>query len=196
MKYPFKKASFYKTLGSIKSFPKDPLPHLAFVGRSNVGKSSLINHLLGRKSLARVSTTPGKTTSINLFLIDDSLILVDLPGYGYAKRSKSDREHWRKAIETYFTHFQDRVTICHLIDSRHDLTKDDITMQQWCEDIGKKPLSIYTKIDKIKRNKHTASCLKRLKENPDWELGYSIKEGVYREKLIKTLNQVLEDGTN
>ena len=124
-------ASITVSAVSRKQYPSGGLPEFAFVGRSNVGKSSLINKLLNRKSLARVSSNPGKTATINFYNIDDTIYLVDLPGYGYANRSKSETEKWGAMIDDYLNNRKELVRTIMLVDSRHKPTKDDITMAEW-----------------------------------------------------------------
>ena len=111
-----------------EQYPKTGYPEFAFVGRSNVGKSSMVNKLLNRKSLARVSSTPGKTITINFYNIDDTIYLVDLPGYGYAKVAKTEKSRWADLMEHYFNSGRNLQLVCQLIDMRHPPTKDDIMM--------------------------------------------------------------------
>lgn len=134
-------------------YPAGSMPEFAFVGRSNVGKSSMINKLLNRKSLARVSSTPGKTITINFYNIDDTIFLVDLPGYGYAKRSKKDVESWGNMIDDYLYKRQQLRKVMLLVDSRHKPSKDDMMMLDWIRaaqpDEG--VIVIATKTDKLNR---------------------------------------------
>ena len=134
-------------------YPQTGMPEFAFVGRSNVGKSSMINKLLNRKSLARVSSTPGKTITINFYNIDDTIFLVDLPGYGYAKRSKSDVESWGNMIDDYLYNRAPLRKVMLLVDSRHKPTKDDFMMLDWIRaaqsDEG--VIVIATKTDKLNK---------------------------------------------
>ena len=132
-------------------YPKGGLPEFAFAGRSNVGKSSLINKLLNRKSLARVSGTPGKTITINFYNIDETIHLVDLPGYGYAKRSKTEVEKWGKMMEDYLANREELVQTILLVDSRHEPTKDDITMCEWIRHFHDRVIVVATKLDKLKK---------------------------------------------
>lgn len=132
-------------------YPKGGLPEFAFAGRSNVGKSSLINKLLNRKSLARVSGTPGKTITINFYNVDDTVHLVDLPGYGYAKRSKDEVEKWGKMMEDYLSSREELVQTILLVDSRHKPTKDDVTMAEWIRHYHDRVIVIATKMDKLKK---------------------------------------------
>ncbi|HRD08790.1 MAG: ribosome biogenesis GTP-binding protein YihA/YsxC [Saprospiraceae bacterium] len=129
--------------------PKDGLPEFAFIGRSNVGKSSLINNLIHRKDLARVSKEPGKTQSLNYYLVDQNWYIVDLPGYGYARTSQSNRENWIKMIHYYLKNRQTLVTAFVLLDSRHTLQKIDREFMEWCAMNGVPFCIIYTKADKM-----------------------------------------------
>lgn len=134
-------------------YPKMGLPEIAFAGRSNVGKSSLINKLLNRKQLARVSGTPGKTVTINFYNIDDTMHLVDLPGYGYAQRSKEEIKKWGSMMEDYLRDREELIKTVLLVDSRHAPTKDDIMMLEWLrayDDSG--VIVVATKVDKLKKS--------------------------------------------
>lgn len=132
-------------------YPTTGYMEFAFAGRSNVGKSSMINKLLNRKSLARVSGTPGKTATINFYNIDDTIYLVDLPGYGYAQRSRSETEKWGKMMEDYLANREPLVQTILLVDSRHKPTKDDIQMAQWIRHYHENLIVIATKMDKLKK---------------------------------------------
>ena len=132
-------------------YPTTGYMEFAFAGRSNVGKSSMINKLLNRKSLARVSGTPGKTITINFYNIDDTIYLVDLPGYGYAQRSKSETEKWGKMMEDYLANREPLVQTILLVDSRHKPTKDDITMANWIRHYHTNLIVVVTKMDKLKK---------------------------------------------
>lgn len=135
---------------SKKQYPNTNLPEIAFAGRSNVGKSSLINKLLNRKKLARVSAQPGKTATINFYDIDKTLIFVDLPGYGFAKVSKQEKEKWGKMIEDYLNEREQLIQVVLLVDMRHKPTNDDVMMFNWMVDSGFEPVVIATKKDKVK----------------------------------------------
>lgn len=133
-------------------YPNDGKKEFAFVGRSNVGKSSLINKILNRKSLARVSASPGKTATINFYDIDETIYLVDLPGYGYAVRSKSEIEKWGKMIEDYLKNREELERIILLVDSRHEPTKDDYIMLDWIRHYQPEgAIVVATKTDKLKK---------------------------------------------
>lgn len=147
------RASLRISAGRVDQFPRDPIPQIAFSGRSNVGKSSLLNCLLGRKSLARVSATPGKTVTINFYDVDGKLFLVDLPGYGYARRSGDSRESFSAVSEDYFTAnpLRDRLRlVVQLVDSRVGPTADDTMMMQWMLDAEVPFVVALTKTDKLK----------------------------------------------
>lgn len=143
-------SKFIKSAVNHKNFPNDGLREIAVVGRSNVGKSSLINSLLQRKKIARVSSTPGKTRTLNFFLINNSFYLVDLPGYGYAKVSKSERNSWKYIAESYFNNRTCIDKVILLIDSRHDPFESDIMMYNWINSLNYKLDIIATKSDKLK----------------------------------------------
>ncbi len=137
-----------------KQYPADGLPEVAFVGRSNVGKSSLINTIINRKNLARTSGKPGKTQTINFYLINDNFHLVDLPGYGFAKVSRDIKEKWAEFIEEYLNDRPNLVGIIQLIDLRHPPTEDDLMMFDWLKHLGIPFLLVATKADKISRGQH------------------------------------------
>ncbi len=133
-------------------YPEDGRPEIAFVGRSNVGKSTLINTLTNRRKLVKVSSTPGKTRLINFFLINDNMYFVDLPGYGYAKVSKKEKESWGYIMEQYLVGREQLKKIVLLVDSRHKPTADDINMYNWIKHYNYEVLVVGTKLDKLKRN--------------------------------------------
>ena len=154
------------TVGNSKQFPRDPRPEVALSGRSNVGKSSLINTLLGRKSLARVSSAPGKTITINYYDVDKKLYLVDLPGYGYAKRSKESKKFWSSLTEDYFLKNPSGDSIklvVQLIDIRIDPTEDDILMINWLIDAGVPFVVVATKTDTLSKSQFN-SAMKKLND--------------------------------
>jgi len=136
--------------GITSKLPENYFPEVAFCGRSNVGKSSLINTLLNRKKLARTSQQPGKTQTLNFYLLNKELYLVDLPGYGYAKISKEMREAWGVMIQNYLTGSEMLRYVFQLVDIRHNPTKDDKSMYEWLTYLGFEPIIIATKSDKIK----------------------------------------------
>ncbi|SRR5581483_1400176 len=205
-KIPFAQARFIASAFDIKSFPKmtalsgNPMPEIALVGRSNVGKSSLINHLLRNSFLAKTSSTPGKTKSINFFSVDDKLSLVDLPGYGYAKVAKNVREEWAGMIDHYLETRSTLRLILLLIDSRRELTEEDFALIQWAKFHQKSLLIVFTKADKLKeseKRKNSVTALHAIKDvsndvTPHF-LHYSIKEPQGRMELIEKINGLLEE---
>lgn len=138
--------------GITSKLPDNQLPEIAFAGKSNVGKSSLINALMNRKSYARISATPGKTQTINFYNINEELYLVDLPGYGYAKVSEKEKKEWGKLIERYLHGSKQLRAVFLLIDIRHDPSANDRMMYDWIVSQGYRPIIIATKLDKIKRS--------------------------------------------
>ena len=138
--------------GITSKLPENTLPEIAFAGKSNVGKSSLINSLMNRKSYARISATPGKTQTINFYNINQEFYLVDLPGYGYAKVSEQEKQKWGKMIERYLHSSKQLKAVFLLIDIRHDPSANDKLMYDWIVAQGYAPIIIATKLDKIKRS--------------------------------------------
>lgn len=163
---------------SKKQYPNTDLPEIAFAGRSNVGKSSLINKLLNRKKLARVSAQPGKTATINFYDIDKKLIFVDLPGYGFAKVSKQEKEKWGRMIEEYLNEREQLIQVILLVDMRHKPTNDDIMMFNWIVESGFEPIIIATKKDKVKPSQRE-DALKLIKDtfNIDYIIPFSSEKG-------------------
>ena len=147
-----RKVNLETVCGITSTLPDNKYPEIAFAGKSNVGKSSLINGLLNRKSLARTSATPGKTQTINFYNINDELYLVDLPGYGYAKVSEAEKVKWGKLIERYLHNSKQLKAVFLLIDIRHEPSANDRMMYDWIVDMGYNPIIIATKLDKIKRS--------------------------------------------
>lgn len=188
-----------KFLGSaLDSFPefKDKegnlFPEIVICGRSNVGKSSLINHLLGHKNLARVSSTPGKTQTINFFLVDGRFILVDLPGYGFAKRSKETKALWGSYIDAYFQKRKNLKLVLLLIDSRRKPSSDDDALASWTRHFQKPLLIIFTKSDTLaerEREKNSQEALKTL--DCSNSIYYTIKDSSSRKALFTKIEENL-----
>lgn len=153
-------AEFVRSAAKPGDFPRDGLPQVVFAGRSNVGKSSVINRLLNRKNFARVGSAPGKTTHINYFLIDKKLYLVDLPGYGYAKVSKQERDRWGRLIEAWFADTERMALGILIVDVRHKPTMDDCTMAQVFLSAGKPFLVVANKLDKLKKSEISDNLLR------------------------------------
>ncbi|AOY75944.1 ribosome biogenesis GTP-binding protein YihA/YsxC [Clostridium formicaceticum] len=147
-----KTSDFVTSAVAPSQYPEGLLPEIALVGRSNVGKSSTINTMLGRKKLARISATPGKTRTINFFMINQEFYLVDLPGYGYAKVSKTEKASWGKTMETYLANRQNLQEVILLVDIRHEPTNDDKMMYDWLKHFGYGSIVIATKLDKISKS--------------------------------------------
>ncbi len=182
--------------GVTSKLPDNSLPEVAFAGKSNVGKSSLINALMMRKSYARTSAQPGKTQTINFYNINKELYFVDLPGYGYAKASKTEVEKWGKMIERYLTTSKQLRCIFLLIDIRHEPGANDKMMYDWIVSNGYTPVIIATKLDKIKRSQ-TAKQLKLVrdtlcaKESVIIPFSATSKQG--REEIYEIIDKILED---
>ena len=190
MEVNLQKTEFIRSATSKKDFPEDRLPQLAFAGRSNVGKSSVINRILNRKNFARVGAAPGKTTHINYFLIDKKLYLVDLPGYGYAKVSKAERDRWGRLMETYFASGLISVGVL-IVDARHKPTADDCTMANWFVETGMPFIVVANKLDKLKKSEMEGNFA-RIRETLGLSdetplVPFSAEKGTGREELIALL---------
>lgn len=153
-------ATFVKSATSPEHYPRDGRPEIAFMGRSNVGKSSLINSLLGVRGLARTSSTPGRTQLINFFLINDAFHFVDLPGYGYARVPRDVKKHWGPMVEKYLATRPGLVLSILITDSRHEPTGLDLLMKEWLEARGKPFIIVATKADKLSSNQLRASIVR------------------------------------
>ena len=163
-----KEAILETVCGISSSFPKNNFPEIAFAGKSNVGKSSLINALMNRKALARTSSSPGKTQTVNFYRVNGNLYYVDLPGYGYAKVSEEIKAKWGKMIERYLHTSEQLKAVFLLIDIRHEPTANDKLMYSWVREQGFKPIIIATKLDKINRSQ-VPKHIKMLKESLNLE---------------------------
>ncbi|HHX60565.1 MAG TPA: YihA family ribosome biogenesis GTP-binding protein [Epulopiscium sp.] len=158
------------TAGNASQFPDNGLPEIAFAGKSNVGKSSLLNVLISRKALARTSGQPGKTQTINFYNVEEEVLFVDLPGYGYAKVAKTRRDQWGKLIEDYLIKREPIVQVVLLVDIRHEPGENDIMMYEWIHHYHEKVIVVATKADKVKRSqlqKHIAMIKKGLNMRGD-----------------------------
>ena len=184
-------AEFILSAAAPKSFLRDGLPQVAFAGRSNVGKSSVINRLLNRKNFARVGAAPGKTIHINYFKIDRAFYLVDLPGYGYAKVSKSERDRWGKLMESYFAHPELMTLGVMIVDARHKPTADDCTMAQWFKDTGCPLVVVANKLDKLKKSEIEPN-LQTIRDTLELDeettvIPFSAEKGTGREDLLSAI---------
>ncbi|MBV4419701.1 ribosome biogenesis GTP-binding protein YihA/YsxC [Clostridium tyrobutyricum] len=191
-----KQAEFIISAVKKNQYPNDNFKEIAFVGRSNVGKSSLINTIVNRRKLVKVSSSPGKTRLVNFFMINNEFYFVDLPGYGYAKVSKSEKDKWSKIIETYLVGRHQLKAIVLLVDSRHKPTNDDIIMYKWIEYYKYKILIVATKVDKISKsqlNKNLDIIRNSFGLKPDYKiLTFSSLKKQGKEELLNKIEHVVE----
>ncbi len=190
------RAEFVRSAAGAKDFPRDLLPQVAFAGRSNVGKSSVINRLLNRKNFARVGSAPGKTTHINYFRIDDKLYLVDLPGYGYAKVSQQEKERWAGLIQSWF---DDRTLMSLgvlIVDARHKPTANDVTMAEYFKAAEKPWAVVANKLDKLKKSEiePNLALIRETLELPEAVkvIPFSAEKGTGREELLRIILEHME----
>ena len=190
------KAEFITSLADYGPFEGKGLPQIAVAGKSNVGKSTLINKMCRRNKLARTSSTPGKTRLINIFLLNDAFHLVDLPGYGFAKVDKKEKARWGRMMQDYFTTADELRHVLCLVDIRHDPTEDDITMNRFLRETGIPFSVIATKADKISRgarSKYLAPICRALLVQP-WEIiCFSGEDGTGRDELLARVEEVLAE---
>ena len=189
-------AEFLTGAVSCKQYPDSVCPELAFVGRSNVGKSSLINSLLNRKKLVKTSQTPGKTQEINFFKINDSFIFADLPGYGFAKVPQVVRKHWKKMIEDYLLKREALLAVIFIIDMRRNPSPLDLDLKTWLETHGIEYLLVATKVDKLSQSEATKQVKKLnvayFNEGKEKLLVYSSKSGRGRKELWQKIINRME----
>lgn len=167
----FEKQEFIKSVFDLKDIQSHSLPEVILCGRSNVGKSSFINSLFNRKNLAKISSTPGKTRSINYYLIDDKFFIVDLPGFGYAKTSIKEREYWAKLISGFFRKSENIALAFHLIDSRHKPTELDIKLNNLLRHEDIPYIAILSKVDKLKQSEYVAAGKRVIQTFPELNPG-------------------------
>lgn len=194
----FVEADLLKTAVSFEQYPDTLVPEIALVGRSNVGKSSLINCLTNRNKLARTSSTPGKTATINFYQIQkDRYRIVDLPGYGYAKVSKAEQEKWSAMIDTYLSKRYNLVQVIQLVDARHAPSKDDITMADWIRHYNFNTIVVATKIDKLKKSqidKNLTEIYNDLQmDNNSILIPFSAEKRTGRNDLIDLFDEILSN---
>lgn len=191
--------AFEFAAGKADQLPESNLPEIVFSGRSNVGKSSLINKIVNRKSIARVSSTPGKTATINFFKVDN-FHLVDLPGYGYAKVSQSEKERWAKLVEGYFNQERNFCLVVQIIDMRHPPTKDDLHMLDFLHNNNFPFVVVLTKKDKLRKKqleKRTKSLKEELKDYDSLELfPFSALNGEGTEEIRNVMLKYLNNANN
>ena len=185
------KAEFIKSAASPAQFIRSSMPSVVFAGKSNVGKSSVINRLLNRKNFARVGASPGKTIHVNYFCIDEKLYFVDLPGYGYAKVSQSERVRWGKLMEDFFAQPGLIDLGVMIVDARHKPTADDVTMAQWFKSSGCALVVVANKLDKLKKSEiePNLELIRRTLELPEEVLliPFSAEKGQGRENLLSQI---------
>lgn len=190
-----KSADFIISMPSYTAFPGKGLPQIAVVGKSNVGKSSLINRLCRRNKLARTSATPGKTRLINVFDINHLFHLVDLPGYGFAKVDKAEKARWGTMMQKYFEESDELLHVFCLVDIRHDPTSDDVQMNQFLRQMNIPFTVIATKADKISRGarqKYLAPICRALLVQPWQIICFSSEDGTGREQVLETIDGILD----
>ncbi len=189
------KAEFVISLDEYKKFPMIGLDQIAVAGKSNVGKSSLINSFTRRKALAKVSSTPGKTRLINVFLLNDAFHLIDLPGYGFAKVDKKEKLRWGSMMEGYFLNTKELKTTLHLVDIRHEPTQDDLVMNNFLRQTNTPFIVVATKADKISRAarmRQIALICRSLCVQPWQVIPYSSEDGTGRKELLAEIDKVLK----
>ncbi len=184
------KAEFIKSAASPSQFIQSSMPCIVFAGKSNVGKSSVINRMLNRKNFARVGASPGKTIHVNYFLIDGKLYLVDLPGYGYAKVSQSEKQRWGRLMEDFFAKGQINLGVM-IVDARHKPTADDVTMAEWFKASGSSMVVVANKLDKLKKSEIEGN-MERIRETlqlpEDVKLiPFSAEKGIGRDSLMSEI---------
>jgi GTP-binding protein len=187
-------AEFMKSAFTEVDWPADKKPEISFMGRSNVGKSSLINSLLGVRGLARTSSTPGRTQSLNFFLLNNRFRFVDLPGFGYARVPKAIKSTWGEMVTSYLAKREQLVLSIHIVDSRHEPTKLDLQLHEWLEHSAKPRIIVATKSDKLSNNELKES-LGRVKRvfSTDRVIAYSAKTGRGRNELWQAVEAALAD---
>src|SRR5882762_1232753 len=185
-------AEFIKSAFAEEEWPKDEKPEIAFLGRSNVGKSRLINSLLGVRGLARTSSTPGRTQSLNFFLIDNGFRFVDLPGYGYARVPRIIKSTWGEMATSYLAKRASLVLSIHIVDSRHEPTNLDLQLHEWLESQAQPRLIVATKSDKLSNNELQKSIERaRRTFNEDSVVAYSAKTGRGRDEVWRSIEAAL-----
>lgn len=190
------RAEFIRSAAGPRDFPRDPLPQVAFAGRSNVGKSSVINRLLNRKNFARVGSAPGKTTHINYFRIDEKLYLVDLPGYGYAKVSQKEKERWAGLIQSWFDDPSLMSLGILIVDARHKPTADDRGMADYFKSTGRPWAVVANKLDKLKKGElePNLALIRETLELPEGVrlIPFSAEKGTGKEELLRLILEHME----
>ena len=191
----FNNIEFLLSVASAKNFPERKYPEIAFAGKSNVGKSSVINRVLQRKNFARVGEKPGKTIHVNYFVVDQKCYFVDLPGYGYAKVSQTEKDRWGKLMEAYFA--SERIDLgVFIVDARHAPTQNDITMSRWFVESGCPFVVVANKLDKVKKSQieqNIQTICEDLELPGDCAvIPFSAEKGTGRDELVKKILSVVD----
>ena len=187
-------AEFIKSAFAEEHWPREPLPEIAFLGRSNVGKSSLINSLLGVKGLARTSSTPGRTQALNFFLINKRFRFVDLPGYGYARVPRKIRETWGEIVTTYLAKRDLLMLSIQIVDSRHEPTTQDLQLDEWLQQQAKPRIVVATKSDKLSQNELRKNIERaRRAMSAEQVIVYSAVTGHGRTEVWRTIETAVND---
>jgi GTP-binding protein len=185
-------AEFFKSAFQEADWPNDRKPEIAFLGRSNVGKSSLINSLLGTHGLARTSSTPGRTQSLNFFSVNNQFRFVDLPGFGYAKVPQRVKSTWGEMVTSYLANRTQLVLSIHIVDSRHEPTKQDLQLHEWLEHYARPRLIIATKSDKLSNNELRTNIERaRRMLSEDTVVAYSARTGLGRNQVWEAIDSAL-----
>jgi ribosome biogenesis GTP-binding protein YsxC/EngB len=189
-----KRAEYIGTYVTLSQLPQGSWPEVALVGRSNVGKSSMINRLVNRKNLAKSSSTPGKTRTINYYGINEQWYLVDLPGYGFARVAKSEKEKWSRMIETYLKNRTQLRGVIQLVDIRHAPNQNDILMKNWLQNSGIPLLVVATKADKVSRGTRpkNLSIIRKTMELDEAPLFFSAETGEGAAELLETIAELID----
>jgi len=189
-------ASFVGSFFAMEQLPRDGLPQVAVAGRSNVGKSSLLNQIVGQRKLAKVSSTPGRTRSLNFFRIDDRFYIVDLPGYGYAKASQTLRVQWGKLIEQYLTSAEHLIGLVLLLDSRREPTEQDEQLMNWLSERQLPVMVAVTKADKLSREKVIQKVRSVEQDLGVGAIAFSTVTGIGRKELLTSIRQLVSEHLN
>ena len=195
MTLKIKSACYFKSFADFSGIPKNNLPQIAFAGRSNVGKSSLLNTITNKRNLAKISSTPGKTRLLNFFLINDEIYFVDLPGYGYARTSKSTQRGWKDLIEGYLENSQNLKGVIQIIDIRHPPFESDIQLAEWLDFYQKKSLMVLTKADKLSRSNTLLNQRKasEILQKETYSVIFSAKTRKGKDEILKWIFSVIKN---
>lgn len=195
MGFKVKSAHYLKSFAEADDIPKNNIPQIAFAGRSNVGKSSVLNTLTNKKNLAKISSTPGKTIFLNFFLINDKIYFVDLPGYGYARTSKSTQRSWEKLVEGYLMKSQNLKGVVQIIDIRHPPFESDLQLLEWLDFHNRQTLVVLTKADKLSRSKALLNQRKaeeELQKKNNSIVIFSAKTRQGKDQVLKWISSAVE----